>query len=63
MSQWCILHQGGWGRACLMKCLFFWVIRNMNVVSEDEIKEALFGMGDNKASGVDGFNAYFFKNT
>ena len=46
-----------------MKCLFFWVIRNMNVVSEDEIKEALFGMGDNKASGVDGFNAYFFKNT
>ena len=32
-------------------------------VSEEKIKEALFGMSDNKAPGVDGFNAYFFKNT
>ena len=31
-------------------------------VSEEEIKEALFGMNDNKALGVDGFNVYFFKN-
>ena len=32
-------------------------------VSEDEIKDALFRMDDNKAPGVDGFNAFFFKNT
>ena len=32
-------------------------------VSEDEIKEALFRMDDNKAPGVDGFNALFFKRT
>ncbi|XP_057529819.1 uncharacterized protein LOC130808359 [Amaranthus tricolor] len=30
-------------------------------VSEGEIKEALFGMNDNKAPRVDGFNSSFFK--
>ena len=32
-------------------------------VSEEEIKKALFEMDDNKAPEVDGFNAFFFKNT
>ncbi|KAG6506034.1 hypothetical protein ZIOFF_031349 [Zingiber officinale] len=30
-------------------------------VSYDEVKSTLMGMGSNKAPGVDGFNAYFFK--
>lgn len=29
--------------------------------SEQEVKEALFGMNSNKTPGIDGFNVYFFK--
>lgn len=28
-----------------------------------EIKDTLLGINDNKALGIDGFNAYFFKRT
>ncbi|GAB2291668.1 hypothetical protein Dimus_038167 [Dionaea muscipula] len=31
--------------------------------TEDEVKEALWGIGDNKAPGIDGFNSLFFKKT
>lgn len=30
-------------------------------VTGEEVKKALFAIDDNKAPGVDGFNAYFFK--
>ena len=32
-------------------------------VTDQEIKSALFGINDNKAPGINGFNAYFFKRT
>ena len=31
------------------------------VITNQEIKEALFGINDNKVPGIDEFNAYFFK--
>lgn len=38
-----------------------WHDRLVMEVSEGEIKQALWNIGDMKAPGLDGYNAYFFK--
>lgn len=39
----------------------FEALKLVTKITDEEIRSCLFDIGDNKAHGIDGFNAFFFK--